>query len=104
MLERLAGGHSAPALQVLADAVEAQGIGGRQDTRQYLSYVPLNRLVDAARPESESVRCVSETLARALADPGQHPQEIDELPREFNEWKPNSIQLPPLIPKSFFLP
>ena len=103
MLERLAGGHSAPALQILADAVEALGIGGRQDTRQYLSYVPLNRLVDAARPESESVRCVSATLARVLADPGQHSQEIDELRRVFNEWKANSMQLRPLIASSFLL-
>lgn len=103
MLERLAGGHSAPALQVLAEAVEAQGIGGRQDTRQYLSYIPLNRLVDAARPESERVRCVSETLARVLADPGQHHQEIDELRRVFNEWKANTSQLQPLIASSFLL-
>jgi hexosaminidase len=103
MLERLAGGHSAPALQVLAEAVEAQGIGGRQDTRQYLSYIPLNRLVDAARPESESVRCVSEILARVLAAPGQHRQEIDELRRVFNEWKANAGQLRPLIAGSFLL-
>jgi hexosaminidase len=103
MLERLAGGHSAPALEVLANAVEAQGIGGRQDTRQYLSYIPLNRLVDAARPESESVRCISETLARAMADPGQHRQEIDELRRVFNEWKANASELQPLIAKSFLL-
>jgi hexosaminidase len=103
MLERLAGGHSSPALQVLAEAVEALGIGGRQDTRQYLSYVPLNRLVDTARPESESVRCLSETLARVLADPGQHHPEIDELRRVFNEWKANTGQLQPLIASSFLL-
>jgi hexosaminidase len=103
MLERLAGGHSAPALQVLAEAVEAQGIGGRQDTRQYRSYIPLNRLVDAARPESESIRCISETLARMLADPGQHRREIDELRRVFNEWKANTSQLQPLIASSFLL-
>jgi hexosaminidase len=103
MLERLAGGHSAPALQVLADAVEAQGIGGRQDTRQYLSYIPLNRLVDAARPESERVRRVSETLTRVLADPTQRRHEIDELRRVFNEWKANTSQLQPLIASSFLL-
>jgi hexosaminidase len=103
MLERLAGGHPAPALQVLADAVEALGIGGRQDTRHYLSYIPLNRLVDAARPESENVRGVSETLARMLADPAQHRQETDELRRVFSEWKANDGRLRPLIASSFLL-
>src|SRR5260370_38066213 len=100
MLERLAGGHSAPALQVLADAVEALGIGGRQDTRQYLSYVPLNRLVDAARPESESVRCASAAFARVLAEPGQHPPETFEIRGLFNRGQTNSMQLRPLIPSS----
>ena len=38
---------------VLADAVEAQGIEGRQGARKYSSFVPLNRLVDAARPDGE---------------------------------------------------
>jgi len=103
MLDRLAGGHATPALQVLAEAVEALGIDGRQDTRQYRSFIPLNRLVDAARPESESVRCVSEALARVLADPGQHRQEIDELRRVFNEWKASAGQLRQLIANSYLL-
>src|SRR5260370_29806904 len=36
MLERLAGGHSAPPLQILADTVGAPGIGGREGTCQHL--------------------------------------------------------------------
>jgi hexosaminidase len=103
MLERLAGGHSNQALETLAETVEAQGIGGRQETRQYRSDVPLNRLVDAARPESESVRRVSRTLVRVLADPAKHHQEIDELTHVFSEWKTNDAQLQPLIADSFLL-
>jgi len=103
MLERLAGGHPAQALQLLAETVEALGIGGRQDTRQYRSDIPLNRFVDAARPESETIRCVSETLARMLAAPGQHRQDIDELRRVFNEWSGNDARLHPWISRSFLL-
>jgi hexosaminidase len=103
MLERLAGGHSAPALRVLAEAVEALGIGVRQETRQYRSDIPLNRLVDAARPESESVRRVSAILARAMAQPGEHRIEIEELRRIFTEWQANSIELRPLMANSFLL-
>jgi hexosaminidase len=54
MLERL-GGDTA-ALEVLADASEATGITVRRDARKYTSPVPLNRFVDAVRPESETVR------------------------------------------------
>ena len=56
MLERLAGGRPVGALRVLADASEAAGHDVRANTGKYSSLVPLNRLVDAARPESESVR------------------------------------------------
>ena len=56
MLERLAGGRPVEPLRVLADASEAAGHDIRAHTGKYTSLVPLNRLVDAARPESELVR------------------------------------------------
>ncbi len=49
------------------------------------------------------MRSVSRTLARVLADPGQHRQEIDELRHVFSEWKANDAQLQPLIASSFLL-
>ncbi|SPE41965.1 Beta-N-acetylhexosaminidase [Candidatus Sulfopaludibacter sp. SbA3] len=62
MLERLGG--DAP-LRILADAVEALGIEGRRDARKYTSLADLNRLVDAARPESETVRSLEEAVRKA---------------------------------------
>lgn len=71
MLERLA--ESAPAeipldaLKTLADVVEPLGIDGREGNYRYNQSTPLNRLVDAARPESAMVREMElqiENLAR----------------------------------------
>ncbi len=103
MLERLAGGHPAPALQVLADAVEALGINDRQSANQYRSFVPLNRLVDAARPESESVRSLEETVARFVSDPALDKQEGQQIRLAFNAWSANDTRLRPLLSASFLM-
>lgn len=103
MLERLADEHASPALKVLADSVEAAGIGTRQETRHYTSVVALNRLVDAARPESESIRSLDEMVARALSDPTQHSEEVAELREAFTAWRANDKALKPLLETNFLL-
>ena len=82
MLDRLAGRRSSEPLRVLADASEALGIAGRRDARHYTSQVPLNRFVDAVRPESELVR----RLERDVADLGADPGAGAELRATFTAW------------------
>ena len=67
MLGRFAGGRPMEPLRILADASEARGLGTGRRAKD--TQTPLNRFVDAARPESESVRHL-ELLARrgAVAD------------------------------------
>jgi hexosaminidase len=103
MLERLAGGVASPALEILAGVVEAKGIDHRQDVRQYRSSVPLNRLADAARPESESVRCLTETIERLVSDPSRNSAEDAEIRLTFTEWSANHSRLRPLISSKFLL-
>jgi hexosaminidase len=67
MLDRLAGGRPAEPLAVLADACEALGLSGRHAGSNYTTETPLNRLVDAARPESEMVRALEQAAARGTA-------------------------------------
>ncbi|HUI82196.1 MAG TPA: family 20 glycosylhydrolase [Bryobacteraceae bacterium] len=81
MLDRLAGGRSSRPLRVLADASEALGIAGRRDARQYSSLVPLNRFVDAVRPESELVRKLERDVANLASDAS-----VAELRATFTEW------------------
>ncbi len=91
MLDRIGPGEP---LRVLADAVEALGITGRRDTRHYTSLIDLNRLVDAARPESEPVRRL-ELAVRS----GDFPA----LRTAFTEWAENQGRFQPpaeLLPLS----
>jgi hexosaminidase len=103
MLDRLAGGNPAPALRVLADAVEPLGIDQRQAARTYSHDVPLNRLVDAAQPESETVRMLEDAIHRFVANPGQHRQEAEEIRLAMNQWSVNDRRLRPLLATSVLL-
>jgi len=90
MLDRLAGAWPVESLRVLADASEARGLGtGRpaSDTQ-----TPLNRFVDAARPESETVRHI-ELLARKLAGSRTADQaDLTTLRAVFNLWAVNDAR------------
>jgi hexosaminidase len=95
MLERLAGDRAADALRVLADACEALGIEGRRDARHYTSLVDLNRFVDAARPESESVRRMERAARMVLAAPDGSARELAELRAMLATWAENDARLQP---------
>jgi len=95
MLDRLAGGADTAALRTLADAVEALGIDDRQKARHYTSFVPLNRLADAARPESELVRHLENNIARR--------QNLAEVGFIFHDWAVNASRLRPAIDNNFLL-
>jgi hexosaminidase len=56
MLERLASGNPVEPLRTLADVVAPATFGQRIRTHRYTQLTPLNQLVDAARPESETAR------------------------------------------------
>lgn len=58
MLERMAGDKAVGPYQVLAGALETAGVETRRRARKYSSLIPLNRMVDAVHPESETVRQV----------------------------------------------
>jgi hexosaminidase len=103
MLDRLAGGAPAPALRVLADVVEPLGIDQRQAARSYSHDIPLNRLVDAAQPESETVRLLEEAIHSFVRDPGRHRQEAEEIRLAMSQWIANDNRLRPLIASSVLL-
>ena len=87
MLDRLAAGRSAEPLRILADACEAQGLGPRARAMKYTSLTPLNRFVDAVRPESESVRALEHAASKV---------EIARLRGQFTRWAANDARFQPL--------
>ncbi len=92
MLERIAGERSADVLRVLADASEALGIEGRRDARHYSSLVPLNRFVDAVRPESEPVRRLELAARAVVAVPRGSTPAMAELHAAFTAWSDNDAR------------
>ncbi len=91
MLDRMAGGNAAEPLRVLADAVEGLGLGPRQRAGKYTSLTPMNRLADAARPESESVRALEIAAANVAAHKAT-TAEVAELRRAFTSWSENDVR------------
>ncbi len=71
MLERMAGNGDVSALRVLADVVEPLKVYNRPTTTQL---TPLNRLCDAAHPESRTARIFAEIAGRIASG---HPASDD---------------------------
>jgi hexosaminidase len=104
MLRRIAGRDDVAALRALADVVEPVKDYERGDslTIQATSLMPLNRLVDAARPESIAARqfaeLVDEFVARKIK-PGTEA----EIRATLIRWRDNETDLQPMAEGSFLL-
>src|SRR4051812_8422256 len=104
MLRRIAGSGDIAALRVLADVVEPV----KDYTREQLDEdnpatqsMPLNRLIDAARPESEPAREFRVMVDAYLAQPS--PERLAQLRANLTTWKNNDGQLQPQIRQSFLM-
>ena len=94
MLERLAAGNPVEPLKTLADVVQPAALGPRTRTHKYTQQTPLNRLVDAARPESEAARefaALVEKMDRA------------QIRAWLTRWRDNDAKLRPTLEKSALL-
>ena len=104
MLRRIAGTNDISALKVLADVVEPVKDYTREETAPApaTSASPLNRVVDAVRPESATARhfadAVNELLGGA-AKPGSEARVRNLLSR----WRDNQVELQPQFEKSLLL-
>ena len=92
MLERMTGGRPTEALRTLADASEALGLSGRARAQKYTSLIPLNRFVDAVRPESESVRGLELAAGKTIANPTGSAAETKVLRDAFTAWAENDAR------------
>jgi hexosaminidase len=96
MLDRIAGDQPAGPLRVVADAVEALGLGtGR--TGRPTGTAPLNRFVDACLPESELVRSLELAARKFVADPAGDRDDADLLRRQFETWAANDTLFEPMV-------
>jgi hexosaminidase len=94
LLERLAGSSDITALKTLADVVDPGALGLRHRVNpNYDQNTPLNRFVDAARPDSAVARHFAEMVDRK--DP--------EAKQWLQLWASNDARLRPLIAKRLIL-
>jgi hexosaminidase len=104
MLRRIAGSDDISALKALADVVEPVKDYTREETApaEPTSLTPLDRVVDAARPESDTARQFADMVNSFLSGkpkPGAETQIRASLTR----WRDNQIDLQALADKSFLV-
>ncbi len=106
MLHRMAGDADISALRVLADVVEPVKDYDRWDeTKQgpINFHVPLNRMIDAVYPESDTAREFS-ALVQVYVQGGAKDQAVEARIRaSLNLWRDNDARLRPLLDQSFLL-
>ena len=95
MLERLTALRPTGSLETLDSVLEPVKGYAREEARDYSSFTPLNRLVDAT-PESNAAR----EFAKLAADPGANQDAIRKL---LTTWRDNKSQLAPLMQSSELL-
>ena len=91
MLVRLAGGDPVEPLKALADVLQPATFGQRIRRHKYTQLTPLDGLVDAARPESETARNFA-TLADQM--------NRDQMRIWLTRWRDNDALLQPTLEKS----
>lgn len=104
MLRRMAGGENVSALRDLVDLLEpVKGYSRYQlAATKPTSLTPMNRIVDAARPESIKSREFA-TLVNAFVSGPIKPGMEAELRAQLTAWKSNAETLQPLAAKSWFV-
>jgi hexosaminidase len=90
MLDRLAGGRPVEPLRILADTSEARGLGAGRHARD--TQTPLKRLVDAARPESGSVRHLEQLTRKVAGARPADPADVATLRAQFALWAANDAR------------
>ena len=97
LLEGLAGSSEIDAVRILADVAEPGALGLRHHVNpDYTQDTPLNRFVDAARPDSPAARRFNDLADLYLAKRSDTAAR-DEIRRWLGIWAANDAKLQPLI-------
>ncbi len=108
MLGRMAATDDVAALRVLGDAVRPVDLGDREDTAEHAgvaqtSTMPLNRLVDSVRPESETANDFTRAVAALVASNFKDADTEAQIRVQLERWRDNSARLQPLLDNSALL-
>jgi hexosaminidase len=99
MLQRMSGETDPRYLKVLASVVQPPEGYEREQLKPYDATSPLNRLVDAVPPESETARRFGELTKRIIAGTAS-PEQWQEARDRLVLWRDNDVKLQPLLENS----
>jgi hexosaminidase len=99
MLERMTGDPNPEALRVLASVVEPPKGYVRGGLSKYTSLTPLNHLVDAVPPESDTARDFK-LICEHIAAGSATPAEWQQARRWLTTWRDNDARLEPMLANS----
>ncbi|MGD9345463.1 MAG: family 20 glycosylhydrolase, partial [Candidatus Aminicenantes bacterium] len=103
MLQRLTGGLPTETLKILVDVVEPVKYYVRPNTKEYTQRTPLNRLVDASRPESLEARKFKQLVDEMLQSAPRYDRNRYMIEAMLKEWRDNHVRLLPVLESSFLL-
>ena len=102
MLQRMSGDPDPVPLKVFA-AVMQPPVGYKrydlEDGPNYTTFTPLNRLVDAVHPESETARQFND-LAKLIASGKATPEQWRQARESLKLWRDNDAKLQPMLVQS----
>jgi hexosaminidase len=104
MLRRIAGSNDISALRTFADVVEPVKDYTREEIAaiEATSLSPLNRVIDAARPESATARRFADLVDSVIAG-GANPDARQEVRAWLTRWRDTQTNLQPFETQSFLL-
>ncbi|PYX82851.1 MAG: beta-N-acetylhexosaminidase [Acidobacteria bacterium] len=105
MLRRMAGVNDISALRTLADVVEPVKDYARMENLKgpWDNTAPLNRLVDAASPESDTARHFADLVQRYVQSGFRDPDAESAMRALLTAWQGNDDKLHPYLEHSFLL-
>jgi len=99
MLQRMSGDSDPKYLAVLAAVVQPPEEYQREEFKQYFTSTPLNRLVDAVPPESDTARQFNDLVKQIVAGKAS-PEQWQQARTWLELWRDNDAKLQPLLPRS----
>jgi hexosaminidase len=99
MLSRMTGEADPLPLRVLGDVVQPPRNYERGQLHEYDAFSPLNHLIDAVPPESDTARQFLDMVDRIVAGKASR-EEWEQAQKWLVLWRDNDAQLQPLLPKS----
>jgi hexosaminidase len=99
MLSRMTGEPDPLPLRVFGDVMQPPRLYAREQLHEYDAFSPLNHMIDAVPPESDTARQFLDMVNRIVA--GKASREDWEQAQEWLVlWRDNDAQLQPLLPRS----